>query len=71
MLFSEIADSLKTSIATDPRDWSRDDCDAWLYGVIVGWDGALPEVAAGHGWSSETLERLRAMRSLWQYFADE
>lgn len=63
-------------MATDSRDWSRARGDAWLYGVLVGWDceedhdhgaaecegGALDEVATGHGWTAAHRARLRTLR---------
>jgi hypothetical protein len=30
--------SLKQTLAFDPRDWSINKRDAWLWGIINGWD---------------------------------
>lgn len=46
--------ALESAIASDPRDWSANERDAWLYGIMVGWgDGALKEIAEDFGWSDE------------------
>lgn len=55
--------SLGRTLATNARDWSLDRADAWLYGALCGWDEALPEVAARHGWSAEDVARLEAIRA--------
>lgn len=51
-------DSLRAAMATDPRDWSVNKTDAWLWAIIMGWDEALPEVAARHGWTIGDASRL-------------
>jgi hypothetical protein len=63
--------SLGRCMAFDPRDWALDRRDAWLWGVIVGWDpdepgetdGAMAEVAAKHGWTDEHVARLRTLHA--------
>lgn len=68
--------ALADVLATDSRDWGRTRGDAWLYGVLVGWDceddhdheqehcegGALDEVAEEHGWNAAQRTRLRELR---------
>lgn len=57
-------ESLVTSYAHDPRDWSLYDRDAWTYGIVCGWSdepGAMEEVAALHGWDAETVARLERL----------
>ena len=57
-------DSLHDLLVFNVRDWSRYADDAWLYGVIVGWDGpAMVELAVQHRWSEETVARLRKLRA--------
>jgi hypothetical protein len=55
-------------MATDSRDWSLDKRDAWLWGIVLGWtnepgepvdEDPMADVARKHGWSSETVTRLR------------
>lgn len=59
-----LASSVYSIMATDPRDWSVNPVDAWLYGIFVGWpDAALKEVATKHKWSGETLARLQNLNA--------
>jgi hypothetical protein len=50
-------------MAFDVRDWSRDSHDAWLYGILVGYEGALELVAEKHKWKDEDVARLRTFRA--------
>ncbi len=55
-------ESLQNCIAFHSRDWARDKRDAWVYGVIVGWDDAsLKELAFKHCWYDETVARLKRL----------
>lgn len=46
-------------MATDARDWAASPPDAWLYGIVLGWNGmAMAEVAARHGWTAADRGRL-------------
>lgn len=74
---AEALDRCGAMVATDSRDWSLGRNDAWLYGLLCGWDceddhehddvcggdGAMREVAARHGWSTEDVARLRRYRA--------
>jgi len=62
--------SLETSMAFDTRDWSQVKRDAWLYGIICGWenenplvgekeDDALIEICEKHGLDRKRLKSLR------------
>lgn len=53
--------SLEASLNFDARDWSLNKRDAWIYGIIAGWDDALDSVAKDHGWNEETVERLKEL----------
>lgn len=59
-------ESLRNAIVVHPRDWAADYRDAWIYGVIVGWGDALPEVAALHDWSDAAVVRLRTLRAAFE-----
>lgn len=49
-----------SAMVTHPRDWAADYRDAWLYGIIVGWDDAsLKELADKFRWSEKTVDKLR------------
>lgn len=74
---AEALSRVRRMVATDSRDWSRDRSDAWLYGLLCGWDcedqhehdddcgddGAMRDVAADLGWSGEDVARLRRYRA--------
>lgn len=76
--FPRMFEGLNTLMVTSSRDWSGYAPDAWLYGVFVGWDcedehevhddscggnAVMGELAAEHGWSEETVARLRRYRA--------
>lgn len=53
-------DSLKACLLYSSRDWDMNKRDAWLYGVIVGWeDSKLGELAKKFGWREEDVTRLK------------
>jgi hypothetical protein len=72
----EVFESLDRVLTTSSRDWGEYWADAWLYGVLVGWDceerhehddvcggdAAMRGLAQQHGWSEETVARLRRYR---------
>lgn len=60
----EIFDSLHSTIVTDPKDWSLHKRDAWLYGILVGWDDCLPEIQKRFNWSDKDVSRLQKYRSV-------
>lgn len=63
-------------LATSSRDWGQYAPDAWLYAVILGWDceqpvhdgtcthGAMEEMQQLHGWSDETVAKVRRYRAV-------
>lgn len=73
-------DSATTTMAFSSRDWSARRDDAWLYGILAGWDddatggdvdqtgGAMGELAARFGWSDAEVERLRRLRAAVKAF---
>ena len=49
--------SLTTALTCTSKDMSLDKLDAYLYGIIVGWeDSSYAELKVRHGWSDETIE---------------
>lgn len=72
---TEAVETLRSMMATNSRDWGAARDDAWFYGLVVGWGrdpddlpdpdddcgDAMPELAARHGWSPETVSHLRRM----------
>lgn len=72
--FSEAIDQLHNTMVFDSRDWALNRRDAWLYGIVVGWDldddvdpahdeGAMDDTAARHGWDPDTITRLRRLHT--------
>jgi hypothetical protein len=50
-------------VATSSRDWAQHASDAWLYGLLVGWDqDGLEEVAQRFGWTERGVAKLLAQR---------
>lgn len=62
--FADAINSAGNMMSRHSRDWGEDHRDAWVYGIIVGWDSeALKEVAARHSWTPETVSSLRMLRA--------
>jgi hypothetical protein len=59
-----VFESLHTVVATSSQDWSITDPDAWIYGIVCGWDDALPEVAKARGWTPAGVARLMDLRAV-------
>ena len=58
-------------MASDSRDWSQDKRDAWIYGIVFGWDEAFDEVANRHKWSIADQNRLKYMRNEFKSLIDQ
>lgn len=53
-------ESLISVVAFSPRDWSLNAKDAWLYGIICGWDKeSLLELKTKFQWSDNETKRLQ------------
>lgn len=73
----EMFGGLERLLATSSKDWGEYAPDAWLYGLFVGWDceedhehddicggtTAMEAMVEAHGWSPETVARLRTYRA--------
>lgn len=57
--------SIERALAFASKDWSLDRRDAWIWGIVLGWDDALPEVAAKHRWDAIEIERLQRLHAKW------
>jgi len=57
--------SARRIVTADPRDWTANRHDAFLFGVFRGWDDAAAEaeVAARHSWDGEFVARLHRLRA--------
>jgi hypothetical protein len=59
-------ESIHSVMVFSPADHSLNERDAWVYGIVVGWDDALGTVAKDHGWDKETVERLQRLHEKYQ-----
>lgn len=70
------ARSLRDLLALNSRDWAHDRSDAWLWGIVWGWDGdddetgAMDELAHRHGWDAIEVQRLRELHAGFVEAAD-
>lgn len=56
-------ESISMTLAFASKDWSLDKNDAWIYGIVAGWDDAsFIELKALHGWTDATIEHLKRLR---------
>jgi len=53
---TEAVKALQPSILRQGRDMSLDHRDAWIYGILIGWDVALPEILKQHSWAGTEYE---------------
>lgn len=59
-------ESLRSAIVFSSRDWSSCKRDAWIYGIVVGWDDeAFEELSIKHHWDKDTGERLKRLRQAY------
>jgi hypothetical protein len=55
-------ESLHDCMVFDARDWALDNRNAWMYGIVVGWDAdSMADVAQKHGWTPEEIDRLKRL----------
>lgn len=61
----EALSSVRRLVSADPRDWTADRHDAFLYGLFRGWDDPAQEreVAELHRWDEQYLERLHRLQA--------
>lgn len=63
----DVIKSLHNLIVFDSKDYSLSPRDAWIYGIICGWDGpSMKSLASKFRWNDDTVERLRALRKCWR-----
>jgi hypothetical protein len=54
--------SISACMTSSPRDWSIDHRDAWMWGIVRGWDDdSMAELVAKHKWSSTEVIRLKSL----------
>jgi hypothetical protein len=65
---TDLAEALMSArriVTADPRDWTENRHDAFLYGMFRGWDdpATAAEVAARHSWDEQFVARLNRLRA--------
>ncbi len=62
---AEALSSARRLVSADPRDWTADRHDAFLYGLFRGWDDPADEerVARQHQWDAAYLDRLHRLHA--------
>lgn len=55
-------EAIKDIICFSSRDWSENRGDAWLYGIVIGWDdGAMMELASKFDWGKSQIDLLKEL----------
>lgn len=58
---NEVFESLHKSLVFHSRDWAANERDAWIWGIVVGWDDeSMKNLTNKFGWSDETVNRLKS-----------
>jgi hypothetical protein len=62
---TEALTSVRRIVNADPRDWTANRHDAFIYGLFRGWDDPEMErsVAAQHEWNAEFVARLHRLQA--------
>lgn len=56
--------SIGNTLAFSSRDWAANHRDAWLWGIVHGWDdAAMRELVVQYGWTPETVTQLRRLHT--------
>jgi hypothetical protein len=68
-------ESIYDTIVFDSKDFSLNKRDAWLYGIVVGWDKAYEELKLKHKWTDEEVARNKRLhekfKECWKYIQDK
>jgi len=57
-------ESIDCTLAFAAKDWSIDKNDAWIYGIIAGWDDdSLEELQDKFQWTDSTIVRLKKLHN--------
>ena len=55
-------ESIANAMAFSVSDWSLEKRDAWIYGIVLGWDdAAMKEMQQKFGWPDSECQRLNRM----------
>lgn len=59
--------SLSMTIPFSCRDWATEKRDAWVWGIVCGWDDdCFPEFQRKFGWDKEIFERLKRLHTRFE-----
>ncbi len=68
--------SLKSTIAFSSNDWVINKCDAWIYGIVLGWsdyddpdapeESAMEELKEKFGWGVDDVSRLKFLHAEYE-----
>lgn len=65
-------ESIETAIAVSVRDWSENNRDAWIYGIVFGWEeDSMQEMIKKHHWSKETVQRLNILHNKFKNLKED
>ena len=67
---AEVKESLEAAMAFTPHDWTQHHRLAWIWGIVLGWDDAMPEMASKHRWDAETVARLERLHAEFKAIGD-
>lgn len=67
MSISNPLESIHGVIVFSSKDWSLSADDAWIYGVVVGWDEpSLVELQKKHRWQDGEVFRLKELHEKYK-----
>lgn len=64
-------ESLASSMAFAPHDFSAHHRLAWIYGIVFGWGELTPELAKQHGWTTPDVARLERLHARFKQLQAE
>ena len=71
MVTEDPCESLHMAIVFHARDWAADRRDAWIWGIVVGWDDeSLADIASRFGWDRNMVARLKRLRIRFSSLTD-
>lgn len=60
-------EAIRNAIVFSSKDMGEDKRDAWIYGIVVGWDDeSYKELAVKHGWNKEAVDRNKRLHEKYQ-----
>jgi len=66
-------ESIEFTIAFSSRDMATDKRDAWIYGIVLGWDDekTFEEFKEKFGWSDAAVKRLKKLHENYTVMAKQ